>query len=74
MLSVKHIVIILNKITFDRMTKGFKKVSTEVPMADIKRALALMRYRTASPTEDSLAYASISACAQVLSISYEKTR
>jgi len=56
------------------MTKGFKKVSTEVPMEDIKSALALMRFRTALPTKDSLAYASISACAHELSISYEKTR
>ena len=55
------------------MTKGFKRVSKEVPIADIKRALALMRYRTAKPTVDSLAYASISACAHVLSISYKKT-
>jgi len=43
-------------------------------MADLKRALALMRYRTDTPTADSLAYASISLCARVLSISYEKTR
>ena len=44
-----------------------------VPMVDMKRALALMRYRTTTPTVESLAYASISACAQVLSISYTKT-
>ena len=56
------------------MPKGFRKVSKEVPMPDIKRALALMRYRTTTPDADSLAYASISACAHVLSISYEKTR
>ena len=45
------------------MVKGFKKLSKEVPMADIKRALALMRFRTDTPSAESLAYASISACA-----------
>ena len=55
------------------MVKGFKKVSKEVPIADIKRALALMRYRTTAPNADSLAYASISVCAHQLDISYRKT-
>ena len=55
------------------MTKGFRKLSKEVPVTDIKRALALMRFRTTTPNADSLAYASISACAHVLGISYKKT-
>ena len=41
------------------MTKGFKRLSKQVPLPDIKRALALMRYRRTTPTVDSLAYASI---------------
>ena len=41
------------------MTVGFRRLSDKVPIADIKRALALMRFRTTSPTPDSLAYISI---------------
>ena len=44
------------------MPKGFKRLSEEVPIADIMRALALMRFRTTTPTVDSLAYASIEQC------------
>ena len=56
------------------MPKGFRYLSKEVPMTDIKRALALMRFRTPTPTDDSLAYASISVISRVLCISYTKTR
>lgn len=45
------------------MTKGYKRLSQQVPKADIKRALALMRFRTSTPNEDSLAYASLNVCA-----------
>ena len=55
------------------MPKSFRKLSKEVPTHDIKRVLALMRFRTTKPTQHSLAYASISACAHVLNISYKKT-
>ena len=56
------------------MTKGYISLKKEVPITDIKRALALMRYRTAAPTVDSLAYASLKLCSRVLCISYEQTR
>ena len=41
------------------MTKGFRWLSDTVPIADIKKALCLMRYRDSRPTTASLAYASI---------------
>ena len=56
------------------MTKCFKRLSEEVPIADIMRALALMRFRTTHPTQDSLAFASIELCSSELGISYQKTR
>ena len=56
------------------MTVGFRRLSDKVPIADIKRALALMRFRTINPTAESLAYASIELCSHELGISYEKTR
>ena len=55
------------------MPKGFKRLSELVPMADIKKALALMRFRTTEPTKDSLAYATITQCAKILKISTYKT-
>ena len=48
------------------MTKGYSILKKKAPIADIKRALALMRFRTATPSADSLAYASLSTCAKVL--------
>ena len=54
------------------MTKGFRKLIKQAPLADIKRALALIRFRTATPNADSLAYTSLSVCAKMLNISYTK--
>jgi len=54
------------------MTKGFKQLVKLAPLTDIKRALALMRFRTTSPSSESLAYASLSVCAKILKISYSK--
>ena len=54
------------------MTKGFKRLAAQHPIADIKKALALMRYRTVAPNDKSLAYTSLKVCAQILKISYTK--
>ena len=56
------------------MVKGYARLIKEAPITDIKKALALMRYRITTPTVESLAYASISLCSRVLCISQEKTR
>ena len=56
------------------MVKGFRLLIKEVPITDVKKALALMRYRTTTPTVESLAYATISVCSRVLCISNNKTR
>ena len=57
--SLKQMVIMYNYNNYNQMPKGFKQLSESVPIADIKRALALMRFRTPTPTADSKAFASI---------------